>query len=201
MALNAAMFVALWCCVAFRITGETLHCLFGAIFAAIAALHIFFNRRWFGALFRGSYGFGRSLNALVNAALFAAASAVCVGGFAMFAAKISETDYPMWLRSVHSLSAYWLWIFAAAHIGLHCRLPKRTAPRFLCAVIALFGLWSWGERAMCEKLFLGYSFDFWNPDTPAALLFAQNFAVLFSVALATRMAVCAFNFKQRKGKI
>ena len=199
IALNTAMFAALWCAVAFRITGETWHEIFGAGFAALSVLHIFFNRHWFAALFRGSHGFRRMLTVLVNAALLAAAFAVCFGGFVMFAAKISGFDYPMWVRNAHSISAYWLWILAAAHIGLHCPLPRRAVLRILCAALALSGVWAWGGRSMGEKLFLGYSFDFWNPDSPAALLFAQNFAVLFLVAFLTRIAVGIFNFKQRKG--
>jgi hypothetical protein len=34
------------------------------------------------------------------------------------------------------------------------------------------------DREMGAKLFLGYSFDFWNPDRPAVLFFTSNLAIM-----------------------
>lgn len=69
----------------------------------------------------------------------------------------------------------------------------------LCFCLALFGIWAWIERGMYGKLFLGYSFDFWDESSPPILFFAENLGVICAVAAALLLALkCGLELKHFK---
>ena len=109
-----------------------------------------------------------------------------------------EISGDMAVRQIHSTAAYWMLVLASVHLGLHwdalsskIRLnsPKiRRITGLAALALAAFGVWSWMERGMTEKLFMGYSFDFWNPESPQILFFAENFGIM---GLAAAVSSCA----------
>ena len=104
-------------------------------------------------------------------------------------------------RQIHATAAYWLFALAALHMGIH--LPKRIfcpstpTAKFLLSIIILaiyaLGIYAWEERSMGEKLFSGYTFDFWNDSVPAIYFFAYNLSIFLCLAISAAIADKSFN--------
>jgi hypothetical protein len=103
----------------------------------------------------------------------------------------------MTLRLIHTAAAYWGLIIIAIHAGLHVRAPQNHSGnscyswfiiRKITVLIAAFGVWSFIERDMFSKLFLGFSFDYWDERRPAILFFAENLGIMAAVAALTYYA-------------
>ena len=198
---DAAMFALLLCALAFRITGTLVHGIAGGAAVLFFVIHMLFNVGWLASVFRGKYGAVRAANGFVDAALLALVSAVTLTGVLMLAADFGVFGVPFEIRQIHSLAGYWLFVLAGVHAGMHAdfvfgKTPKTAAVFF--AFIAVFGIFAWRERAMTEKLFLGYSFDFASPDTSAALFFAMNFSVFFLAAFVAGTAKHFLTLKRKR---
>lgn len=198
---DAAMLALLLCALAFRITGTFAHEIAGGAAVLFFVIHMFFNVGWFASVFRGEYGVVRAANGFVDTALLALVLAVALTGVLMFAADFGVFGVPFEIRQIHSLAGYWLFVLAGVHAGMHAdfvlgKNPKAATAFF--AFIAVFGIFAWRERAVTEKLFLGYSFDFASPDTSAALFFAMNFSVFFLAAFAAGIAKHFLTLKRKR---
>ena len=203
--IDAAMAALLAAAFGFRITGGFAHEVFGVCAVLFFAVHNVANARWYARILSGGYSLRRGGSTFVNVVLVSLASVVVVSG-------VSSSEYifgfggaTMELRQIHSISAYWLLIFAGIHAGLNggffrvralCARPKISAALSVCVV--LFGAWAFWERSMFGKLFCGYSFDFVNPDFPTAVFFAEILAIPCAVALIVRF-LC--NFEKIKTKV
>jgi hypothetical protein len=73
----------------------------------------------------------------------------------------------------------------------------RAAPRAIAVVIAVYGLYASFDRDMGSKLFLGYSFDYWDLERPAILFFAGNLAIMGLYVFVTHYALKLFAFRQK----
>ena len=207
--IDAAMAVLLAAAFGFRITGGFAHELLGVCAAAFFIIHNVFNARWYARIFSSGHSFRRGVSTFVNTLLAALAAAVVASGVLSSEYIFGFGGATMELRQVHSISAYWLLIFAGIHTGLHggffrvralCVRPKISAA--LTVGVVMFGAWAFWERSMFGKLFFGYSFDFVNPDFPSALFFAEILAIPAAVALVVRL-LCNFektNIKQNHEK-
>jgi Kef-type K+ transport system membrane component KefB len=134
----------------------------------------------------------------------------------------------MALRQIHTTAAYWGLILIAVHAGLHLRPPKNfkhkrhePAGNFAslrCAIhkplssifirscgwcgswlIIAFGVWSFIDRDMFAKLFLGFSFDYWNEERPVALFFAETLGIMAVFAFAVHYAMKLAGGKGKAG--
>ena len=198
---DAAMSAALLSALAFRITGDFFHEWLGLAACAMFAFHNIFNVRWYCAILKGKYRSARILNTAVNALLLCAFAAVAATGifqskFALPFLGISET---MALRQIHTTSAYWLMFLGAIHLGLKWKTVfkykyiapsrRRTKKIFSLAVFALilYGAYSWIDRGMFDKLFMGYSFDYWDEERPTVLFFCESASIILLAAYATNL--------------
>lgn len=194
---NILMLAFLLFALAFRLTGDFAHEIFGAFACAFFAIHILNKKRWYFGTFRGKYAFKRLFRSFLNFALLFVFVVLAVSGifsskylFAFFGAELEMTT-----RQIHSTSAYWLLSLVGAHLGMHWNFFKfRTKKRFFSiftklAITAIFalGIWACAERSMFEKLFQGYSFDYWNEELPRALFFAQNLGVMAFFGILTHL--------------
>jgi hypothetical protein len=50
--------------------------------------------------------------------------------------------------------------------------------RILACLFAAFGVWSFFDRDMFSKLFLGFSFDYWPQERPVFLFFAVTLSIM-----------------------
>ncbi|WP_410511207.1 DUF4405 domain-containing protein [Paenibacillus sp. BR2-3] len=102
-------------------------------------------------------------------------------------------DIP-YARELHSLSAYWGFIFMAVHLGLHWvmvmgaarRLMKNSKPskvlsiglRAVGIMIAVYGIYAFFKREVGYNLILHYSYSFWNYDEWAVFFFLDYISMM-----------------------
>ena len=99
---------------AHEIIGVTLMVVWGA--------HIYANRRWFKATFRGRYNPFRITQAVVNYGML-----ICVAFLAISGVMLSNHVFAFlgiesganFARTAHLLASHWYFVFISLHIGLH----------------------------------------------------------------------------------
>lgn len=198
---------------AFRITGSAPHEWIGMVLCVLFVTHCIINRRWFGNLFSGRYGMRRALNTSINLGLLAVMLILCLCGIANSDHVFGFLHFTggMKFRQIHSLMAYWGLVLIGIHAGIHWRVvinttrklagisgenKLRTAVLRLSAVtLVVFGVWASFDRDMGSKLFLGFSFDFWDPSRPIVLFFVSDLAILGIYACLTHLA---FKFRRKR---
>ncbi len=204
--LDFAMLMALLASAAYCITGTQLHEYFGIAAVLLFAVHNVLNGGWYAGLRRGRFGAFRIVSASINAMLAVLAVVVFVSGAMLSEYVFGFGGASMEVRQIHSICANWLLVLAGVHLGLHWKLSLKTPLQRVNAVIfacfAAYGVRAWIQRNMFEKLFCGYSFDFWSGESPAGLLFQQNLAVIFLAAFLAWLLVrfAKFKIKQKETK-
>jgi hypothetical protein len=185
-----------------RFTGKASHELIGAATFFLLAVHLAAGRTWIKNLFNGAFVARRRLAVIVNMALFIAAVVAFGSGFVLFLG----IDDGMGTRQAHAIAAYWLLVLTGVHVGLYWKnvvnglrfmardmtgqrawrlaghLPKAGL------LFALYGVWASYERNIGSKLFLGFSFDFWNQNWPVWLFFVNHLAVISACVAASMYA-------------
>lgn len=187
-------------CLAFRLTKGATHEWAGLAFLVMLAIHTWINRTWYGNLFRGAYSFQRVINTVVNLALMTAMVMMAVGGIinSRLIFSFLNLEGGMLYHQLHALASYWGLVLVGIHAGLHWgmirgAIYKGTGHRLnrslilalsplACLVLTAFGFWASFDWAMGSKLFLGLSFDYWNPERPAALFYFCAFSLFWLYA-------------------
>ena len=195
LTIDAAMIVLFVTALAFRATGGVIHEWAGAGFILLFAAHTAVNLGWYRSLFKGRHGVRRMLGAMTNMALLFSMLTVCVTGIMQSRHIFGPAHHfdGASLHALHSLASYWSMVFIGIHTGLHwdmimgflsksTRGAKKAGALPMTWMAALLvipgGVWAWFDRVMGSKLFLGYSFDFWDPSRPLALFYAANLAII-----------------------
>ena len=200
LTLDLAMLVLFLFCMGFRLTVETTHEWAGIVLIVLFATHIWLNWSWCRTLFKGTYTFRRIINTTVNLSLLGLMALLLFGGLMnAHLLKFLELKGGMQYREWHTFAAYWGLVLVGVHAGLHWAIitgvmRKKTGKAFSreafviplrlvgLALIA-FGVWASFDREMGSKLFLGFGFDYWDTERPAALFYLSTFSV-----------VCLFGF-------
>jgi hypothetical protein len=79
----------------------------------------------------------------------------------------------LWIRQLHTATAYWALLLTGAHVGLHAK----KAPLAAVFALATFGTWAAIDRNILAKLIAHASFDYWPPSRPALLFYAEQAAI------------------------
>ena len=183
-------------------TGAVLHEWIGLVCCVLCALHIAVNRRWFKSVFRGRYTFLRSANTALNVLLLISMMTLCVTGVLGSRHVFGFLGFKggMDIRELHTFAAYWGLVLLGIHTGLQWMkvlTGLRTIPSIanlvamngvrlgLPLLAAVYGVWASFDRAMGSKLFLGFSFDFWDSANSELLFYTHNFAILALYAVVT----------------
>ena len=165
IALDMVMTVLLLCAYAFQIIGKIAHIWVGIVLFVLFAVHIFINRK---------YTIRRIAMIAVNILLVLAVVTMIITGI-------------LKARQIHTTAAYWFLPLIGVHIGLHWEMFTKfinknnfiiTGSRILACLFAAFGVWSFFDRDMFAKLFLGFSFDYWPAERPSILFFAETLSVM-----------------------
>jgi hypothetical protein len=202
---------------AYRVTGDAPHEWIGVAVFVLFVVHNAVNWRWYRGLFRGKYDFRRIMNTAVNLLLLAAMTALMISGMLLSRTVFAFMGFSgeMQIRQAHTIAAYWGLILIAVHVGMHWemiigamrRMTKNagTRPfwtiimRTVTALIVIYGVYASFDREMGAKLFLGYSFDFWDPERPAVLFFTSNLAIMGVYICATHYFLKWVAYLNRSG--
>ena len=202
LAVDLAMAVLFLICLGFRLTAETTHEWAGVVLFALLGAHTWFNRGWYRSLFKGTYAFRRVVNTTVNLCLLSLMLLLLIGGLMnAHLLRFMEFKGGMQYREWHTFAAHWGLVLVGMHIGMHWTvisgmIRKWTGTAFArpVAVVSLrsiglalvcFGVWASFDREMGSKLFLGFGFDYWNPERPAVLFYCSTFSIMCLYAFVT----------------
>lgn len=181
---------------AYRITGDTAHEWIGVFVFVLFIAHNVFNRKWYKSIFKGKYTPRRALMAACNIALVFTFATLLITGLLQSRAVFAFLHLPgeMLLRQIHTTAAYWGLPLIGVHLGLNWGMfvkgtskkasvnPKNRAyaitAKITAFLFAAFGVWASFDRDMFAKLFLGFSFDYWNAERPAILFFAAMLSIM-----------------------
>jgi len=184
--LNIAMIALLLCAYNSQLARDISHILIVAIMFFLFAVHIFINRQWFITIFKGIYTPRRILLAIVNILLALTAATLLIAG--IFEARLFPSflyfEGRITIRQIHTTAAYWLLPLIGVHIGLHWGMFSKYLKKniiimhILAFLFFVFGVWSFFDRDMFAKMFLGFSFDYWPPEKPIILFYAQTLSII-----------------------
>jgi hypothetical protein len=196
LGLDAIMLCLFVTSLAFRATGRAPHEWIGLCLSILFCIHIVLNRGWYVSLFKGGYSIRRMANTAIILTLMALMAVLCVTGILNSHHIFGFSQYfdGGKIRQIHSLTAYWGLVLIGVHIGLHwevvsAALRKVFGKSLDCKSVALtlrglallivgYGVWASFDRDMGSKLFLGFSFDFWDSDRPMVLFYTHNLAII-----------------------
>ncbi|MDR2140489.1 MAG: DUF4405 domain-containing protein [Deltaproteobacteria bacterium] len=180
-----------------RAYGGNFHEWAGVACLACVAIHVWLNRNFFRSLVSGTWSFRRSLNTAIIAVIILNGSLFLLTGLMMSKEVLAFLSLKgsMTLRNAHATLAYWALPLIGIHLGTQWRRVARTGPKgpgrtrvwFLKITIligmVIFGIRSFLGREMPQKLFLGRSFDYWDPDKPAFFLCLSyvSIIILFTI--------------------
>ena len=216
--LNLIMLLLLCVSLAFRITGDHFHEWVGLVTGLLFLAHAVINRRWYRNLLRGRHDVRRTMNTVLNLALAVCALVMIVSGLlhSRYIFDFGELSGEMTMRQIHSTAAYWLLVLVSLHLGMHWQMVlnflgrrwqggstrlvalRKWGLRVAGLAIAVCGIWAFEERGIFEKLFLGYSFDFWDPDTPAIYFLLANLGITGLGALVAHYLLKMVDLCKRK---
>ena len=151
--MDVLLTVLLLCLMAYQVTGEALHEWLGVGMTVLLIVHHGLNRKWYAALFKGTYNAYRIVTAAVNTLLLATIALTASCGMAMSAHAVPFLYgmAPMgFVRQAHLACSYWSFVLMGFHIGLHlpaitAKVKPNKAARIVCAAAftaaSAAGLW------------------------------------------------------------
>jgi uncharacterized membrane protein len=75
---------------------------------------------------------------------------------------------------------------------------RTVIARVFALLFAAFGVWASFDRDMFSKLFLGFSFDYWDGERPAIIFFAAMLSVMGIYVFATYYALKTLGKKRKQ---
>ena len=189
MAVDLSMTVLLLLLMAFMITGQMLHEIFGTILLVLFIAHNILNRRWLKNIGHGKYTPFRVLQTVLVLLVLLTMLAEMVSGILMSRYVFSFLPRHGGMaaaRTLHLLGAYWGFIFMSLHLGLHwnmiCGMVSKTVNlkklRVLAFAIAIYGGFAFYKQQIAQYLFLRQQFVFFDTAQSPIAFFAENLAMM-----------------------
>ncbi len=101
---------------------DIVHEILGVALLLLWAVHIALNRRWYGAIFRGSYNPYRVMQTVINCGILICAIFLMLSGIILSNHIFTFLGIEKGLgfaRIAHLLASHWYFLFMSMHIGLH----------------------------------------------------------------------------------
>ncbi len=190
--VDVVLTVLLLCLMAYQVTGEVLHEWLGIGMTVLVIVHQILNAKWYGALIKGKYHALRILQTAVNVLLLVSFAMTALCGMAMsgHAVPFLYGILPVsFARQFHLSLSHWSFVLMGLHLGIH--IPVMTAKlsdkkkKVLSAVFCVIGaagLFFFLKNDLYNYLFFRVPFAFFDYEKSAALVFAENIAILLFFA-------------------
>lgn len=187
------------------------HEIIGVLLIVVWAVHVYANRRWFKAMFRGRYNPYRIVQTVVNCGMLICALLLAISGVMLsnhvftFLGIESGASFA---RTAHLLASHWYFVFIALHIGLHvnvifsrlgvAQLVVRScwvviASRIAVALASAYGVYAFIERGLWKYLTLQQPFFFMDLERGYVLFFVDYIAMIVAFAVAMYYVVRRIN--------
>ena len=187
----------------FLFPAEIVHEILGVGLFVLWSVHIFLNRRWYVAIFKGKYNPYRIMQTVINCCILICTIFLMISGIILSNQLFTFLNIQSGLgfaRIAHLLSSHWYYLFMSLHIGLHMgRLFQNVAakilPRILLALVCLYGLYAFIARGVWKYLVLKQQFFFFDLERGYILFALDYISIIILFAVVSR--VVAASFKRR----
>ena len=101
---------------------EIVHEILGVGLFVLWNVHIFLNRRWYSAIFRGKYNLYRVMQTVINCCILLCTIFLMISGIILSNHLFTFLNIQSGLgfaRIAHLLASHWYYLFMSLHIGLH----------------------------------------------------------------------------------
>lgn len=185
---------------------NTSHELIGTGMFVLLLSHNVFNRRWWGMLPRAVRGRPSLVTIVSNISIALAMAALLVTSLLISRsvfAFLSVSGGPT-AREIHILAAYWAFILAAVHLGLHWSMImavtgrllrvgppdaiRTAALRAVAGAIVAYGIRSMFVMGIGDRLIGRPSIDFWDFQESTIGFFLHHVAILGAGTCAAHYA-------------
>ena len=179
---------------------DIVHEILGVALFVLWAIHIFLNRRWYGAIFKGKYNPYRIMQTVINCCILICTIFLMISGIILSNQLFTFLNIQSGLgfaRIAHLLSSHWYYLFMSLHIGLHMgRLFQNVAakilPRILLVLTSLYGLYAFIARGVWKYLVLKQQFFFFDLER-GYILFAMDYiSIIILFAVVSRLVAASF---------
>ena len=183
---------------------DIVHEILGVALFVLWAIHIFLNRRWYGAIFKGKYNPCRIMQTVINCCILICTIFLMISGIILSNYLFTFLNIQSGLgfaRIAHLLSSHWYYLFMSLHIGLHVgRLFQNVAakilPRILLALVCAYGLYAFITRGVWKYLILRQQFFFFDLER-GYILFAMDYISII-ILFATILHLIASRLKKNR---
>ncbi len=159
---------------AYVFIGNRTHMWLGIAEFIFYIMHNILNHKWYAGLFSGKYDCTRTVQTMINIAVFASMVGLMVSGIILSNAfgliRINSGRY--FARQLHMLSSYWGFTFMSLHVGLHWKMlmglmRKHIKPltkiqtiiaRTAALIMALFGIYAFIDNDILSYMLLTREF-------------------------------------------
>lgn len=179
---------------------DLVHEILGVGLFVLWSVHIFFNRRWYSAIFRGKYKPYRVMQTVINCCILICTIFLMISGIILSNHLFTFLGIEKGLgfaRIAHLLSSHWYYLFISLHIGLHMgRLFQNVAtkklPCILLVLTSLYGLYAFIARGVWKYLILKQQFFFFDVER-GYILFAMDYiSIIILFAVVSRLVAASF---------
>ncbi|MBQ6112589.1 MAG: DUF4405 domain-containing protein [Synergistaceae bacterium] len=166
-----------------QITEQEWHEYIGVFMFALVLLHMYLNRIWYKALFKGRYSLLRSFGVVVNFALLAAFFMSVFSGIIMSESfpALNVESLTSFARVAHLSSSYLCFVLMAVHAGLYWGMIagkiKALWPVVLAVIVAGWGLYAFLDADIFSYITLRNQFAFVDYDKNFALVLLDNISM------------------------
>ena len=187
----------------FLFPAEIVHEILGVGLFILWSVHIFLNRRWYGAIFKGKYNPYRIMQTVINCCILICTIFLMISGIILSNQLFTFLNIQSGLgfaRIAHLLSSHWYYLFMSLHIGLHMgrlfqNVAAKSLPRILLVLTSLYGVYAFITRGVWKYLVLKQQFFFFDLER-GYILFAMDYiSIIILFAVVSR--VVAASFKRR----
>ena len=188
----------------FLFPADLVHEILGVGLFVLWSVHIFLNRRWYDAIFRGKYNPYRVMQTVINCCILICTIFLMISGIILSNQLFTFLNIQSGLgfaRIAHLLSSHWYYLFMSLHIGLHMgRLFQNVAtkiiPRILLVLTSLYGLYAFIARGVWKYLVLKQQFFFFDLER-GYILFAMDYISII-ILFATILHLIASRLKKNR---
>lgn len=189
MILDLVMVLLLPILMGYSLVGELYHEMVGVAMGILFTVHLILNRKWFAALFKGSYHAGRVVRTIVNILLILCVLTSMVSG--IFLSKyvfrfLGIGALSSLMRTLHMLAAYWGFVLMSFHAGTHGervlskfrKKPIRYTVSTAFLLLSAYGIYAFIKRGLTDFLFGKVMFVFFDFSEPFIFCYLDYLAVM-----------------------
>ena len=191
------------------------HEIIGVLLVAVWAVHVYANRRWFKAVFRGRYNPYRIMQTVANCGMLICALLLAISGVMLsnhVFAFLGIESGASFARTAHLLASHWYFVFIALHIGLHVNVifsrlgvaqfvmksrATLIVSRIAVALASAYGVYAFVERGLWKYLTLQQPFFFMDLERGYVLFFVDYIAMIVAFAVAIIFISSLIRLRQR----